>query len=156
MKRLSLFALIAIPTLALAGTGVPGLERNGQPDPSEKVAHLDEQLGLDDNQEAALLKILTDVQGDAKDVKQRLRAQFEALRSARESKNERDMKMALREMDALKAEAHALRLDTVDAMRSELSVEQQVLLEELDMKRHHRMREGMERLRSSRERGPAL
>ncbi|NCG21827.1 MAG: hypothetical protein GWP91_22650 [Rhodobacterales bacterium] len=158
MQRLftpALIALFTFPAVAIAGPGVPGLEDSARPGPEQQVAHLDETLELDDDQEDAILAILTEVRVAGHAVRQRIKTQIESLRTARESGDEKAMKLELREMDDLKAEALNLRIDTHAAMRAQLTLTQQVLLEEAELERHQRGRPDGDKSRAPRERRTA-
>lgn len=128
------FALLLFP--AVASAQPPGLE--GAPDPQAHIERISEKLGLDDGQTAAIEAILTSAHEEGRVLREEGRSLVEDLRDARESGDPKALKSALKAVDAFQAELHQTREETQDAIRAELTLEQQALFVEMELRRNAR------------------
>ncbi len=141
--RHTLFAALLVPAVAVARP--PGLEDGPRPEPpsvEERVDRLVEHLDLDAAQAEAVSEILAGAHDRARDLEEQLRDAHRALRDALESGEVKAMKRQLQQIDDLRDRLHALRTSTDDAVRAELTVEQQARFALVQMRRGHRRPDG--------------
>lgn len=134
-------ALVLIPVVTVAATpGLDGVEHS-------RVDRLAEVLDLTDEQTEAIGAIVEASESEGKAIREGLDSRLGELRAAREAADEREMKRLLREVDSLKEDAHSLRLSSVDQLRAELTLTQEVRFVEMEFERHDRMKRMQEGLR---------
>jgi hypothetical protein len=152
LNRRILTLLVAVALLPIAATSVagpPGLQQG--PDLSERLDRMTQALELDAAQAEIIGDLLAASHDQGKALRERGSDVFEALQQARDDGDEKGMRKGLKDVDQVHDEGHVLRLATRDAIRAELSLEQQVIFEELNIKKHERERRVMDHVRDRRE-----
>ena len=152
LRNLALLTVLAaVPMATIAGP--PGLDDRKTMDVGERVDRLTEALELDANQAEAIQDTIEASHAEGEGLREAIKSTLEALTAAQEAGDDKAMRKGLKEWDALTAEAHALREATRDAIRAELTLEQNVLFVQQEAMRHHRTQKVMERVRERHERG---
>jgi len=154
MRGLSVL-LLALPFLALAQP--PGLneDRASGPRFEHKLERLNEHVSLDEDQMTQIRAVLESTSEEVHEAHQEMAAAVTALREARELGEERSLRRALQDAEDARETLHAIRKATDQEVQKLLTLEQRAMVFEMEVRRHHRGREGGERRRgASEDRGP--
>jgi Spy/CpxP family protein refolding chaperone len=147
MRLYALAALvIAIPVIALAQP--PGLSDG---DPSARIDHhierLTAHLSLDDSQAAEVRAVMEATHQEMAAAHEEIKAAIDALRSARQDGDSRELKKALQAAENARDDVRDLHDASRDKINAILTLEQRAMLFEIEIKKHHRERELRQRIR---------
>jgi len=135
MRGLSSVLFLALPIVALAQP--PGLTEGKATDRhfEHKIQRLNEHVSLDEAQIEQIRAVLEVTREDMRAARDDLEASVDALREARESGNERELRRALQEAEQAREAMHAARRATEDEVKAQLTLEQRATLFEMETRR---------------------
>ena len=152
LKRSAVAALIVLPLTAMAF----GPREHHEPDADEIALHLAERLGLSDELALDVAERLVAMRTDGQALKQRARAEAEALAAAVEAGDEKQMKASMKGLERIREDGESLKDALTDDLKSMLTVEQQAMMTLLHMERREKHVEILQRLKERRELGRGL